>query len=154
MLCMQLYERLLLSLEAWQDQQPDRKEGVIQATLLMVLPTTCRLPPGQQQFHVEQGIGFARLCCQLVAYGSGLDNVWLLDDNILQCFQLDFEPGMLDGQLYHGNDTLKEISIGQAMKQLEAAVLNRRRLAGEPLQLNSGLQQIRHCSASTCLLMP
>ncbi len=120
---LQMYWKLLESYEALQRQQPGRTDAVLQATVLMVLPPKCRLPEGTEH-HVDQGIGFSRLCCQLVAYGSGLQNVWFLDDNIQQCFQLDYGPGMKDGKLYHARGTLKEISMGKAMQTLEAVVLD------------------------------
>lgn len=126
---LQAYAKLVQSFEAWQrQQQPNRAGKVLQATLLMVLPPKCCLSGGSQPVHmdVDQGIGYSRLCCQLVACGSSLENVWLMDDNILQCFQLNFGPGMLDGKLYHGRGMLQEVTIGHAMRLLEAAVLDRK----------------------------
>lgn len=97
--------------------------------MLMILPETCHLSnslPGNKphHFHVAQGIGYSRLCSQLVAYGSGLDNIWLMDDNVQQCFELDFVPGLTDNKLFHKPEALKPVTFDVAMQKLEQAVLN------------------------------
>ena len=49
------------------------------------------------------GIGYARLCIQLVAHALQLSDVWMLDDNIQDCWQLDLEANSLrNPQPTHG----------------------------------------------------
>lgn len=39
----------------------------------------------------EHGVGYARLCIQLVAHVLGLDFVWMLDDDIEEAREIDLE---------------------------------------------------------------
>ena len=130
-LLMQNYWKLLLAFESWQRQQPGWDTS-IQATMLMVLPSTCQdgfmrksgLIHDPHPCCLDQGVGYSRLCCQLVAYGSNLQNIWLLDDNIEQCFELDFMQVLAKESTYHHEETLKCVTLGGAMQKLEKAVLN------------------------------
>ena len=142
--------------ESWQEQQQRHGPSttdVIQATMLMVLPVAidCRLQSnftkgasamsnasGQpaprhlvkpQHLGPHQGLGYSRLCNQLVAYGSGLEAIWLLDDNIWQCFRMEHpskhnEQGdQLNGTQTYKSKTVRQITLSEAMQTIEAAVL-------------------------------
>ena len=122
-----------MAYEAWQ-QSNSVQQDCIQATMLMVLPPAChasKLKSSQkmeellQDCCLDQGIGYSRLCCQLVAHASGLDDIWLLDDNVLQCWELDFKAGLERDELYHRRESLKQVTFGHAMQALESAVLHR-----------------------------
>ena len=130
----QEYEALLLQYEAWKKQQrrpvsAEQIELSLQATILMTLPENCYLRdvlpgPMPHMFHLDQGIGYSRLCSQIVAYLSGLENIWLLDDNVQQCFRLDYEPGLTNKKLYHSREALKPVCFDEAMQAVERAVLH------------------------------
>lgn len=58
--------------------------------------------PEKMQFQYEQdepldldvtagGIGYARLFCQLLAHSLGLHQIWMLDDNVRRCYELDLD---------------------------------------------------------------
>ena len=79
----------------------------MQQTLIMTLPGKLSLkgldglsPAYQEAVHaggpnVSLGIGYARLCIQLVAKALQLTDVWMLDDNIQDCWQLDLDAPSL-----------------------------------------------------------
>ena len=47
-----------------------------------------------RELQVEVGrIGYARLVCQLLANELGLDEIWMLDDNVERCWAIDIDPG-------------------------------------------------------------
>ncbi|KAK9820350.1 hypothetical protein WJX72_009343 [[Myrmecia] bisecta] len=56
--------------------------------LIMALPTSVTLPDGTRLTE-RLGCGYARLCIQLIAYYMGMTCVWMLDDNVRECFKLD-----------------------------------------------------------------
>ena len=47
-------------------------------------------PPLQLQVEVGR-IGYARLVCQLLANELGLDEIWMLDDNVERCWAIDID---------------------------------------------------------------
>ena len=73
-----------------------------QITLLMVMPHAINLRalPSNfadlrdyqwQQQTEAMGIGYSRLATQLIARLMGLSSIWMLDDNISDCWRLPFE---------------------------------------------------------------
>lgn len=123
---MQGYSKLLLE---HQGQVEKHLRDAPQVTLLMVMPHTIDLHhlPGrcdmksyqQTKLNEAMGIGFSRLCIQLISKLMGLSSVWLLDDNISDCWRLPFEDFVQSGGT-HGS--LKSIKIDQVMKTIESQV--------------------------------
>ena len=69
------------------------------------------------------GIGYARLCIQLVAQALQLSDVWMLDDNIQDCWQLDLDAKCLrSSQPTHG--PLLPCTFGAIMQGIEEQVHN------------------------------
>ena len=100
---------------------------LVQATVLMVLPEAIAVSklPGykgpQCVYTPRHGIGYSRLCSQLVAYGSGLPTIWLLDDNVQQCYKLDYSQS---SSAQYREEALQRVSFGHVMRRLEDAVLS------------------------------
>lgn len=123
---MQGYSKLLLE---HQTQVEKHLSGAPQVTLLMVMPHTIDLNhlPGRcdmksyqrTQLNEAMGIGFSRLCIQLISNLMGLSSVWLLDDNISDCWRLPFED-FVQSRGTHGS--LKSIKFDQVMKTIENQV--------------------------------
>ena len=82
-------------------------------TLIMELPGTLDLKPlkplaGLAEAYlsavpsgtlsVDSGAGYARLCIQLVAHALQLHDVWMLDDSIQDCWQLNLHAESLKKQ--------------------------------------------------------
>lgn len=86
---MQGYSKMLHEHQA---QVEEYLQHAPQVTLLMVLPHTIDLGHLPEKSHLEAyqrvqvneaiGIGFSRLCIQLISKLMGLSSIWLLDDNI------------------------------------------------------------------------
>ena len=109
--------------------QADSHIGSKQTTLLMVMPKVTDLeglksdalkPHQRQRQSQEAGIGYARLCIQLVAHLLGLKSIWLLDDNISDCWQLPFAKFVESEGQEHG--PLEPIKFDAAMRIIEAQV--------------------------------
>lgn len=66
----------------------------------------------------ELGVGYARLVVQLTAYSLNLRHVWLMDDNVQDCYKLDYQKLLQQGQ----HDNLKRTSFGEVMTQIENQV--------------------------------
>ena len=94
------YLRLVQSLEQASDSLP--------CTVVMEIPATltldglggqlsdeyrAALPDGK--VTLASGAGYARLCIQLVAHALQLADVWMLDDSIQDCWQLNLEAESL-----------------------------------------------------------
>ena len=46
----------------------------------------------------ELGVGYARLAIQLIADGMGLHRVWLMDDNVQDCYKLAYQTMLRTGK--------------------------------------------------------
>lgn len=126
----QEYMQLLHQLEVWQSQIG---KPASQATCLMVLPHQIdtrpladipgfNLPGAGILSSPENGIGFSRLCCQLVAYASEIQSVWLLDDNIRQCYRLDYEKALATADQRFALEHIMPITFADAMQTLQASI--------------------------------
>lgn len=76
---------------------------------------------------VSMGVGYARLCIQLVASVLQLPDVWMLDDNIQDCWQLDLDAASLHqpdepGRSKHGD--LQPCTFDTIMRGIEQQVSN------------------------------
>ena len=54
------------------------------------------------QLDDSLGVGYARLCIQLVAHALQLSHVWMLDNNVQDCWQLDLAAESLHTRQVHG----------------------------------------------------
>lgn len=125
-ICLQGYSKLLLE---HQTQVEKHLKDAPQVTLLMVMPHTidlrhvlgeCDLKGYQRtQLNEAMGIGFSRLCIQLISKLMGLSSVWVLDDNISDCWRLPFEAFVNSGGT-HGS--LQSVKLDQVMKTVENQV--------------------------------
>ena len=99
-------------------------------TLLMVLPAVVdvsQLPTrhADLQQHQRQtlteamGIGYARMCPQLVAKLMTLSSIWMLDNNLSDCWRLPFEQ-FISSSGQHGQ--LQPVSFDTVMKTIEHQV--------------------------------
>jgi len=100
------------------------------ATLLMVLPATVdlsQLPASHANLHDHQkqmlaeamGIGYARLCIQLVSKLMGMSSIWMLDDNLSDCWRLPFEK-FIASKGQHGQ--LEPVGFDTVMRTIEHQV--------------------------------
>ena len=101
----------------------------VQVTLLMVLPPKINLDPldGLEKTETighELGVGYARLAIQLTAYTLRLDHVWLMDDNVQDCYELRYQALLQNGK----HDPLQRISFGRVMTHIQDQVNLRCRL--------------------------
>ena len=90
----------------------------------MVLPKTVHLAavPGSNRTDRvghELGIGYARLAVQLTACWMGLESVWLLDDNVQDCYRLQYQE-MLRDQTWPA--PLHRVSFGEIMQTVQQQV--------------------------------
>ena len=70
---------------------------------------------------LDNGIGYARLCIQLVAHVLQLPDVWMLDDSIQDCWQLDLDAEPLQEEhAQHG--PLQPCSFFTVMSGIEQHV--------------------------------
>ena len=77
-------------------------------------------------------VGYSRLCIQLVAYALHLKHVWMLDDNIQDCWQLDLQAESLQGSpSKHG--ALQACSFDTIMRGIEEQIRNTRSTTSKPL---------------------
>lgn len=89
----------------------------------MVLPSTINLAaapssPKTDTVGHELGVGYARLAVQLIACWMRLHRVWLMDDNVQDCYKLDFQH-LLQRQKH---TALQRVSFGEVMKTVEDQV--------------------------------
>ena len=97
-----------------------------QFTVLLILPSTIDLaavPPSRRSATVDRvghglGIGYARLGIQLIACWMGLKTVWLMDDNVQDCYRLRYEHMLKHGK----HEPLERVSFGVVMKTIEKQV--------------------------------
>lgn len=106
----------------------------MQQTMIMTLPPKLSLKrlkglsaaykqaTALADLNINGGIGYARLCIQLVATALQLPDVWMLDDNIQDCWQLDLDAESLH-QPPHQH-TLQPCSFGTIMRGVEFQVSN------------------------------
>lgn len=123
---MQGYSKMLHEHQA---QVEEHLQHAPQVTLLMVLPHTIDLGHLPEKSHLEayqrvqvneaMGIGFSRLCIQLISKLMGLSSIWLLDDNITDCWRLPFEA-FVQSEGIHGS--LQSVTFDQVMKTIESQV--------------------------------
>lgn len=97
-----LYRRVVVCRDTEFQQQIDEWG---KSCVILQLPPTCRYPLYDAQgmpkelltvSAVDCGIGYARLCIQLLSREWGLSAVWMLDDNILrfyECSEIEREEG-------------------------------------------------------------
>ncbi len=62
------------------------------------------------------GIGYARMCIQLVSKLMGMSSIWMLDDNLSDCWRLPFEQ-FISSRGQHGQ--LEPVSFDVVMKTIE-----------------------------------
>ena len=126
----QAYKELLQEHEAMLTAL-QRSASAIQATFLMVLPSVVKNlssnnTAAPRVLDSSRGIGFARLCNQLVAYGSGLGFIWMLDDTMSTCFELAYptvaSASGLSTDLEQTVQQPRQILLGEAMQKLESAI--------------------------------
>ncbi len=102
-----------------------------QITLLMVMPHTIdlgALPRSfadlrdyQRQQQTEAvGIGYSRLASQLIARLMGLSSIWMLDDNISDCWRLPFEEFVRSEGKQHAQ--LESVKFNTVMATIECQV--------------------------------
>jgi len=102
-----------------------------QITLLMVMPHTIdlgALPRSfadlrdyQRQQQIEAvGIGYSRLASQLIARLMGLSSIWMLDDNISDCWRLPFEEFVRSEGKQHAQ--LESVKFNTVMATIECQV--------------------------------
>lgn len=120
---LQGYKQLLQTYYALQRQQQQHRVQSQQVTILMVLPPAINLAavPGSNRTEMlghELGIGYARLAIQLTACWMGLQAVWLMDDNVQDCYRLQYQHMLQTGQ----HVPLVRISFGEVMKTIEQQV--------------------------------
>lgn len=66
----------------------------------------------------ELGVGYARLAVQLIACWMSLHRVWLMDDNVQECYKLDYQHLLQ----HHKHKALQRVSFGGVMKIVESQV--------------------------------
>ena len=89
----------------------------------MVLPPTINLETldglgSTETIGHELGIGYARLAIQLTAYMLRLDHVWLMDDNVQDCYELQYQTLLQNGK----HDPLQRITFGRVMTHIQDQV--------------------------------
>ncbi|KAL0047438.1 hypothetical protein WJX82_003437 [Trebouxia sp. C0006] len=103
-----------------------------QITLLMVMPHTINLgalPSSfadlreyqRQQQTEAMGIGYSRLATQLIARLMGLSSIWMLDDNISDCWRLPFEEFVRSEGKQHAQ--LESVKFSTVMATIECQAL-------------------------------
>ncbi len=117
---LQGYKQLLQTYYALQKHQHGQPK---QFTVVMVLPPTINIdavPDSSRQGRVthELGIGYARLAIQLTACWMGLQHVWLMDDNVQECYRLQYQQMLHTGR----HVPLTRVSFGEIMSTVEAQV--------------------------------
>lgn len=115
-------------------QDLSASENTEQFTLLMVMPEKLSLKrlgaagrlseayasaiaqPGHS-VGSSLGVGYARLFVQLVAHALSLTDVWMLDDNVQDCWKLDLEAESLRERRQHGQ--LQQCTFDNVMRDIE-----------------------------------
>ncbi len=64
------------------------------------------------------GIGYARMCIQLVAFLMGMRSIWMLDDNISDCWRLPYEHFVEHKQ----HSQLEAVKFDEVMIRIEKQV--------------------------------
>ena len=120
----------------------------MQQTLVMTMPDELSLGNLQGLSEVYKdalkdgspdaslGVGYSRLCIQLVAHTLQLSHVWMLDDNIQDCWQINLQAESLRASpSKHGK--LQPCSFDTIMCGIEEQVSSARRAESSPsLQLS------------------
>ena len=77
-----------------------------------------RFNPGEGRGH---GIGYSRLCIQLVAFRLGLQFVWVLDDNVRETREMDL--GYIEANRCHSTEHPPKLcALSLPMKHIEGLV--------------------------------
>lgn len=122
---LQGYSQLLLD----HQRQVEHHLCAPHATLLMVMPPTVdlqHLPNAdlvctqRQKLTQDMGIGYARMCIQVVAYLIGMRSIWMLDDNISDCWTLPFEDFVQSES--HSHSQLLPAKFNDVMTSIERQV--------------------------------
>lgn len=122
---LQGYSQLLLD----HQRQVEHHLSASHATLLMVMPPAIDLQhlhkANLQDFQrhkqtQDMGIGYARLCIQVVAYHMRMRSIWMLDDNISDCWRLPFDA-FVQG---HSHGELEPVKFDYVMTSIEQQVGN------------------------------
>lgn len=107
-------------------------------TIIMELPEVLDLTPlgdslsptyqtalSGRSLSSKNGVGYARLCIQLVAHALQLSDIWMLDDSIQDCWRLNLEAESLKQQPpQHGDlDPCSFFSVMSTIEQHVAATL-------------------------------
>lgn len=130
----------------------------LQSTLLMVMPEAINLNAvnlatldahQKQRQSQASGIGYARLCIQLTAHMLGLPSIWMLDDNISDCWQLLFNSFVSSQGQQHGQ--LTPVRFEEVMKSIEKQVLTVLR-SSAPLSPAINLTCLTHMWVATSTL--
>ena len=125
-----------------------------QFTVLLVLPPAIDLtyvPKSNKQDTVshELGIGYARLGIQLIACWMGLKTVWLMDDNVQDCYELQYAH-MLDPK-FRRHALLQRVSFARIMRTVEEQVrCTTTVLLCLAAMLHDHVSSHTKCSAVTC----
>lgn len=95
----------------------------LHVTLLLVMPPIVNLAAldvldRTEVIGHELGIGYARLVIQLTAYTLNLQHVWLMDDNVQDCYMLPYQALLQNGR----HDALESISFGHVMTVVQDQV--------------------------------
>ena len=76
--------------------------------------------PAEEDGNGYGGIGYSRLCIQVVGYLLGLDFVWVIDDNVTETRELDL--GYLDEHRMHSRERPKLCKFWEPMRHIESLV--------------------------------
>ncbi|KAK9815938.1 hypothetical protein WJX72_012295 [[Myrmecia] bisecta] len=78
------------------------------------------------------GCGYARLCIQIIAYMMRMDNVWIIDDNLRECRELDMEALLTGKELRQHMKPPAYCTFDAAMRTIEKQVINLAECNSEP----------------------
>ena len=156
---MQGYSRLLRDHQLQVEMHlPD----IPHVTLLMVMPARidlsqlpqrhAKLLPYQRQELIQaMGIGYARLCIQLVSRLMGMSSIWTLDDNLSDCWRLPFENFVSSGGQHSQPEPVSFDTVMKTIEQQVCSLVHHCNCLSWLLLLllvSSGPRQvIRHCTA-------
>lgn len=124
-----------------------------QFTVLLVLPPAINLtyvPKSDKQGTVshELGIGYARLGIQLIACWMGLKTVWLMDDNVQDCYELQYEHILDPKNCRH--TLLQRVSFARIMRTVEEQVRCTTMVLCLAAMLDNHVSSHTKCSAVIC----
>ena len=117
---LQGYKELL---QAYYASQKEDFTKLHQHTVLLVLPPIINLKGvprsgASETVGHELGIGYARLAVQMTTCWMRLQRVWLMDDNVQDCYRLDYQHMLKEGK----HTKLCRVSFGEVMSSVENQV--------------------------------